>query len=323
MKTFKSVLSLLLCPAMLTLCACAGPGSNNTDQTTTTPEETIDPNAPLCDGKTLKILAITSSFGLNTTQLLYDVAKAQGCTDVVVARLYGSGCTLKKHVENSQTNEAYYQYTKNSNGSWEKMDATTMLYGLQDEDWDIIFTQQSAARAGDLASYEDYIDQLMTYVQANKTNPNARFVWNMTWAYQRDSTQEIFVNMFNSDQMYMYEKILEATKINVVPRTDFSAIIPTGTAIQNARTSYFGDALTKDTYHLNSLGRVIAAYTLYTKLTGQPLTQVNLTDITKTATPDTEPLTLMDTDKQVIMEAVNNAINTPYSVTASQYPAES
>lgn len=323
MKTLRCILSLLLCPAMLTLCACAGPGSSNTDQTTTVPEETIDPTAPLCDGKTLKILAITSSFGLNTTQLLYDVAKAQGCTEVVVARLYGSGCTLQKHVENTKTNEAYYQYTKNSNGTWETMDAATILYGLQDEDWDIIFTQQSAARAGDLASYGNYIDQLMAYVQANKTNPKARFVWNMTWAYQSDSTQSIFVNMFNSDQKLQYDKIVLATNINVVPRTDFAAIIPTGTAIQNARTSYFGDTLTKDTYHLNTLGRVIAAYTLYTKMTGQPLTQVNLTEIAKASTPDTQPLTLTDADKQVIIEAVNNAINNPYSVTQSKYPTES
>lgn len=319
MKLFKRILSLLLCPAMLTLCACTGPGNSGAAETSTTPEETIDPNAPLCDGKTLKVLAITSSFGSNTTQLLYDIAKAQGCTDVVVARLYGSGCTLKKHVENTKTNEAYYQYTKRSNGKWETTDAATMLYGLQDEDWDIIFTQQSAARAGDLTSYENYIDQLMEYVQANKTNPNARFVWNMTWAYQGDSQQDIFVNMFNSDQMYMYNQILEATKINVVPRTDFAAIIPSGTAIQNARTSFIGDTLTKDTYHLNALGRAIAGYTMYATLTGEPLTQINLTEITKEMVGDTQPLTLTDADKQVIIEAVNAAIATPFAVTPSTY----
>ena len=89
---------------MLSLCACGGnPTANTTEpqQTTGSTEPTRDPNAPLCDGKTLKILAITSSFGLNTTQLLYDVAVAEGYDpeDVTVARLYTSGCTLKNYDE--------------------------------------------------------------------------------------------------------------------------------------------------------------------------------------------------------------------------------
>ena len=322
MKTLRRILSLLLCPAILTLCACAGPGNNGSELTSSTPEETIDPNAPLCDGKTLKVLAITSSFGLNTTQLLYDIAVAEGCTDVVVGRLYGSGCTLKKHVENAQSNAAYYEYTKNNSGKWDKMESATMLYGLQDEDWDIIFIQQSAAQAGIADSYENFIDTLMEYVQANKTNPKARFVWNMTWAYQSDSEQAVFVETFNRDQMYMYNTIVDIVKEKIVPRTDFDAIIPSGTAIQNARTSFFGDTLTRDTFHLNGLGRAVAGYTMYATLTGKPLTQVNLTEITKVMVGDTQPLTLTDADKQVIIEAVNNAIDNPYSVTQSKYPAE-
>ena len=123
MKTFKKVLSLLLCAAALMLCACGGTGTSQEPSETTLPPETIDRNAPLSDGKTLKLLAITSSFGLNTTQLLYDVAKAEGCTDVVVGRLYGSGCTLQKHVENANTNAAYYQYTKIDSGSWNTIES--------------------------------------------------------------------------------------------------------------------------------------------------------------------------------------------------------
>ena len=98
--------------------------------------------------------------------------------------------------------------------------------------------------------------------------------------------------------MYMYECIVNATKEKVVPRTDFTAIIPSGTAIQNVRTSYIGDNLTKDTYHLNSLGRVIAGYTLYSVLTGEPLTQINLTNVTKAMSSDTEVYLLTDKEKE-------------------------
>ncbi len=319
MKFVKQMLSALLCISTLTLCGC---NNQPTPSDNITPSETLDTNAPLCNGKTLKILAITSSFGLNTTQFLYEVAKAEGCTDVVVGRLYGSGCTLEKHVENAETNATYYEYTKNVSGSWNQINAATLIYGLQDEDWDIIFIQQSAAQAGIESSYGDYIDQLMNYVQENKTNPKARFVWNMTWAYQSDSTQPVFVNTFNSNQMDMYNTIVDIVEDKIVPRTDFDRIIPTGTAIQNARTSGFGDHLCKDTFHLNNYGGILAAYGLYSVLTGQELKEIHLDAVTASqvsgiggAEPILTPLT--DTEKAIIIESVNNAIKNPYEVTPS------
>ena len=319
----KRFLSLLLCAVlMLTLmCACTkAPATEEQDPAQTDAQSTVDPNAPLCDGKTLKILAITSSFGLNTTELLYHIAKAEGVENVIVARLYASGCTLQQHVEAAKTGSNHYQYTKFSdeNGSQRVvMEGIPLTYGLKDEDWDIIFTQQGAAYAPLVNSYGDYIDQLMPYLQENKTNPNARFVWNMTWAYQGDSTQKVFVENFASNQMAMYESILNATKEKIVPRTDFAAIIPTGTAVQNARTSYFGDTLTKDTYHLNNLGRAIAGYTVFSILTGKELTEVNLGPVNCYDLP--QMLELSDSDRQVIIESVNNAIKNPWEVTPSAY----
>ena len=115
----------------------------------------------------------------------------------------------------------------------------------------------------------------------------------------------------------MYESILSATKEKIVPRTDFAAIIPTGTAVQNARTSYFGDTLTKDTYHLNNLGRAIAGYTLFSILTGKELTQVNLGPVNCYDLP--QNLELSDSDRQVIIECVNNAIKNPWEVTPSAF----
>jgi hypothetical protein len=320
MKALKSLICLMQCAAML--CACTAPATqtdNTQTETQSQTQPTVDRSTPLSDGKTLKLLAITSSFGLNTTQLLYDIAVAEGCTDVVIGRLYASGCTLEKHVNWSKNNEPGYIYTKNNSGKWETTESATMQHGLEDEDWDIIFIQQSAAQAGQIDSYSNYIDQLMEHVQANKTNPNARFIWNMTWAYQADSDQAVFKDKFNNDQMYMYECILNATKEKLLPRTDFHSIIPTGTAIQNARTSFIGDALTKDTYHLNSLGRAIAGYTLFSTLTGKPLTEVNLTNITKVMSYDTEVHLLTDREKEVIIESVNNALDDPFNVTQSIY----
>ena len=115
----------------------------------------------------------------------------------------------------------------------------------------------------------------------------------------------------------MYRTIVDVTQRLIAPKDTFECIIPTGTAIQNARTSFIGDTLTKDTFHLNNLGRVIAGYTLFTVLTGQELTAVNLGPVN---TIDLrEYLDLTDSQRAVIIESVNNAIKNPWEITPSQY----
>lgn len=278
-------------------------------------------HTPLCDGKTLKLLAVTSSFGLNTTEILYHIAKAEGVEHVVIGRLYVSGCTLKMHTEYSAApQKEVYQYTKFSDengGVRVKMEGMTLDYGLKDEDWDIIFVQQGAVQAGLYDTYGDYLDCVMDYLKANKTNPNAKFIWNVTWAFQHDNTYKTFLGEYKQDQMTMYNMILDCAQKLIVPRTDFSLILPTGTAVQNARTSYFGDTLTKDTLHLNNLGRAIAGYTVFSKLTGKELTEVNLGPVNCYDLP--QNLELTDSDRKVIIESVNNAIKNPWEVTPSVY----
>ena len=324
MNFLKKSICLLLAAATLSLCGCSQEAPETTAVETESTAPTIDRSKPLSDGKTLKMLAITSSFGLNTTQLLYDVAVSEGCTDVVVGRLYYSGCTLQRHVEYAQNNAMEYQYTKISDSRYETKEGYSLKFGLQDEDWDIIYIQQGAANAGIESTYGDYLDQLMVYIHEYKPNPNARFVWNMTWAYQGDSDQNVFVNTYNCDQMAMYDAIVSTTKNKILPRTDIERIIPSGTAIQNARTSTFGDHLCKDTYHLNNYGAIFTAYCTYAILTDTEITEVKLDAEAASkrngingADPITRPLT--EEQKAIIIECVNNAIKNPFEVTPSAY----
>lgn len=307
MKKYIVVLICLSLLLSLAGCATAG-GEGSVPETTVGESKTTD---ALTDGKTLKLLAITSSFGLNTTHFLYEIAKAEGFTDVVVARLYIGGCTLATHVQNLKDDANAYQYTKNSAGVWETREDVNMLYGLQDEQWDVIFLQQSAANGGMVESYGDHIDTLVSYVNENKANPDAKLVWNMTWAYQRGSKQEVFLSRYGSNQQYMYEQIVSATRQKVEPREDIAAIIPTGTAIQNARSGHFGDNLTVDTYHLNSMGKVIAGYTLFATLTGKPLSEVHLKQISGSDIIGVQQLT--EADRQGIQAAVNAALENPFA----------
>lgn len=317
----KRLIAFILCVLTLILCACGGQGNAQTQptETTETPEPTkyqmiVDPKTPVCDGKSLKILTISSSFGLNTTNFLYEIAADQGCTDITIGRLFLAECTLRTHIKNLTNDSPVYRYYKKDKaGDWVTTEGYTMLQGILDEDWDIIFLQHSATGAAEPNTFSDetngdYIDVIMGYVRQNMTNPNARFVWNMTWAFPSDSSSGLFVS-FGSDQMKMYNVIVDTVKQYVVPRTDFAAILPTGTAIQNARTSYFGDTLNRDSMHLNELGYVIAGYCTYASLTGKSIESIGVDQFGK--------VILLPSDKEVIIEAVNNALANPFEVTPS------
>lgn len=321
----KRIIALLLCVLTVFLCACGGQTGGEQPQTEGTTEATeptayqmiVDPKTPVCDGKSLKILTISSSFGLNTTNYLYEIAADQGCTDITIGRLFLAECTLRTHIKNLTNDAAVYRYYKKDKpGEWVTTEGYTMLQGIVDEEWDIIFLQHSATGAAEPNTFSDetqgdYIDVIMGYVRQHMTNPSARFVWNMTWAFPGDSTSGVFIGL-GSDQMKMYNVIVDTVKQYVEPRTDFATIIPTGTAIQNARSSYFGDTLNRDSMHLNELGYVIAGYITYAALTDKPIEAIGIDKFGST-------VILLPEDKNVIVEAVNNALEKPFEVTPSTY----
>lgn len=285
-----------------------------------TVDTTADSTAPLSDGKTLKILCLTSSFGLNTTELLYDIAVAEGFEDVAVARLYASGCSLQKHVTSYNNDVGIYWYTKFTKDGKVSIYDSKLLDGLLDENWDIIYIQQGAEQTPQLHTYEDYLDQFMEIIHKHKTNPNAKFIWNMTWAFQGDNTRKIFTDTFKGNQLLMHESIIDAMQEKILTRSDFSAMIPSGAAVQSARTSYFGDRLTKDTLHLNNLGRVIAGYTVLATVTDKDLTEVNVGAVKSYDL--TTPIRLSESDRKVVIEAVNAARKDPFAVHQSKYTPE-
>ena len=299
-------IAVLLCA--LLLCGCSQPAE---EPTPTEPQPALELE-PLCDGKSLKILAMGNSFSNNATEHLYDIAIAEGMTDVTLGRLYIGSCTLQMHAENATGDLPNYTYYKNTIGLWEKTEDVTMLHGLLDEDWDIITLQQSSATSGQPASFDGHLETLIDYVNQNKTNPDAKLVWHMTWAYQGDSQQKAFSD-YGRSQDRMYKAIMDTAQEKVLPNAAFTALIPAGTAVQNARTSFMGDTLTEDGYHLNKMGKLIASYCWYATLTGKALDTVSLNFI--------PGLSLTDNDKAVIIESVNNALLTPFAVTNSTHTA--
>ena len=261
---------------------------------------------------TFKILAIGNSFSQDALQHLYQIAAAGGADEIVLANLYIGGCSLETHWDNAEHNLTCYKYEKNVEGKWKTKNYKTLLYGLQDEEWDVITLQQVSDLSGMAHTYneKDALQNLIAYVNTYKTNPDAELGWHMTWAYQSNSTHKAF-KYYDGDQLTMYNAIVDAVKREVVPKDAFDLIIPTGTAIQNVRTSYIGDTLTRDGYHLSlNLGRYIAGLTWFHSITGWPID-----DITYVPHPSEIPEEYLP----IIKDAVKSAVKNPFMVTVSSY----
>ena len=97
---------------------------------------------------------------------------------------------------------------------------------------------------------------------------------------------------------------------------EIKILVPSGTAIQNARTSYLGDTLNRDGTHLDyGVGRYIAALTFMAALTG-----ADISEIEWAPTNIGEDVRDVDAAARVVaIESVINALKNPYEVTQSQY----
>lgn len=255
----------------------------------------------------LKVLAIGNSFSEDAMAYLWDICKDGGVETVVLGNLRIGSCDLDKHWTNIQNNNANYTYDKNTDGTIVTESGRTLASALAEEDWDIITIQQVSGKSGKADTFGN-MDNIASYLKESK--PNAQIMWQMSWAYAQDSTHGSFPD-YDSDQMTMYNAIVNATQSTVATKSYISGIIPSGTAVQNMRTSYIGDNMDRDGHHMSySLGRYTVALTWYACLTGGSVENVDWipTDYASIAE-----------HFDAIRESVNNAVKTPYGVTNSNY----
>lgn len=285
-------------------------------ETTTSAKPFIDTPAILPEGKTLKVLAIGNSFSIDGMQYIYGIAQSAGYTDIVLGNLYIGGCSLNTHESNAKNNTPAYEFYTNTNGTWVSTKSTTMATGLAYTDWDCISIQQVSGYSGLVGSFEPSLSNLISYVK--KACPNAKLVWHMTWAYQGNSGHSDF-SKYGKNQLKMYNSITSATQKGILEnhKNDFAGVIPSGTAIQNLRTSFFGDLLTRDGYHLSyGIGRYTAALAWFKALTGENLDNV-------TYIPTEYGYTLGEKAILAAKEAVNYACSYPFEISESTYVNDS
>ena len=259
--------------------------------------------------KSLKVLAIGNSFSIDAVTYLYDICKSEAMTEIVIGNVYISGSSLDMHKDNISSDNAAYAYKKYSTvkGSYEQ--GVTLEHALLDEDWDFITLQQASQLSGQSESFSN-LETIIGYV--NQKCPESEIYWHMTWAYQQDSTHAGFGN-YDNDQMTMYNAIVDTVQSTVLTNPAFKGVIPSGTAMQNLRASYWGDNATRDGYHASyGIGRFTIGLTWYAFFTGG-----SLDDVYWVPTGDYNSEIIWNWD--LMVESASNAIENPYQITESQY----
>lgn len=264
--------------------------------------------------ESVKILAIGNSFSDNAMSYLYPILKAFGAQEIILGNMYIGGCSLNTHFNNAVNDNPNYIYRKNDSnaqtaGTFVNTSSTKLSTAIVDEQWQFITIQQASNYSGLVGTYnDDQLNYMADYVKTNATNTEVKLGWHMTWAYQQDSTHSAFKD-YDKDQTLMYQAISACASQKILPNKNYDFIIPAGTSIQNARTSYIGDKLTQDGYHLNALGEYIIGLTWVLKITNWSIADLQI---------DLVPAEFKR-DIEMIKQSAVDAIEKPYEVTQSKF----
>ena len=299
-KILALILTLVLLVGVLASMTCAvGAASTNT------------PSWDNDGDGVLSILAIGNSFSDDAMEYVYNIAHSLGIEQIYLGRLYIGSCTLEMHRQNAEGNAGVYTYYYNTSGEWVKVSGKSMLYALNRHSWDFVTLQQQSGRSGLPETYNGDLTYLINYVKKHENAVNARLAWHMTWAYQQNSTKADFDN-YNNSQKVMYNAIISTVQSKIVTNANFSYVIPSGTAVQNARTSIIGDTMTRDGYHMSRpYGRYVTGLTFVKTLTGLDISGIEYA-----------PTGVSDVYKQIAIESVNNAAAKPFAVTQSAFTGD-
>lgn len=265
--------------------------------------------------ESFKVLSIGNSFSEDAQRYLVDIALSYGIPEenIVVANMFIGGAELTRHINNIQSDAGAYTYQRFVGNSLTHTGGTSLSTAIAAEDWDVVTFQQASHHSGLISEYEDHVETLSQWAKDNTTNDDVVIAWHQTWAYEQTSNHSGFSN-YNRSQTTMYNMINDVYVEKVQRLSDVEILIPSGTAIQNARTSWMGDRFTRDGYHLTDpLGRYIGSLSYFKAITGFEIS---------VDTISFAPLGVSLEQQLMAFEAANNAYNNPYQVTNSIFVEE-
>lgn len=254
--------------------------------------------------KKLKILCIGNSFSEDTTAYVAEIARSLGYEDVVIANLYIGGCPICKHYHNMKNDLPAYRYGRNAGCGWKYTHETKISDAIKAEEWDWISIQHGSSggeRYTEPSCYQD-LSALVAEVKALAPS-TTKIAFNLTWAGEPEFDRPEMID-FGRDQLALFAAICRTTQECVVPVPGIDRVVPTGTAVQNARTTALKSRMSRDGYHMSyDVGRYLAGLTFL-----QTLTDTNVDTV------PFRPQGVTEQDTTLILKSAQQAILHPYSV---------
>lgn len=244
------------------------PAVSQAAETEETPANTAEPYAgsgyiDSAIGKdSLKILAIGDKTTWDTFTYFPSMLEESTNIDFICARAYFDGELRFEHLWDYMENEKEkFAYEKTGELTQKNKKIEDIL---KDEQWDYIIVQEATDIAGVPEKTRPYVGNVVNFLR--EKCPSAELVYQETWAYEEYFFPDniVFERYYDKDQKKMYSMVHEATK-EICLDNNIKYIIPTGTAIQFARSN-FGEvdyeerrALVVQEKHLSYAGSYLSA----------------------------------------------------------------
>lgn len=255
-----------------------------------------------------KILIIGNQNSQDSATHLYDlITDYELAEDLLIGSIIKTDESLSLFAEHATSNTERYDYVKQiSSDNSETTNETTILETLIDEPWDLVIIEQTNAEAGILREYTPHLNDLIEFIKNNNINDNLKIAFQMPWAYSENSDLESFDN-YRNDQIRMYNSIVSRMEDSILSNEKIDLLIPSGTAIQNLRTTIIkeDEIMLTNGELLNNVGRIATSLT-----TLKTLYDIDLDDITTINNVDSDTI-------GAISESVESAIVKPLEITRS------
>lgn len=286
--------------------------------------------------RTYYILFIGNSLSRNVSTYVRSITSDLGYK-TVVGNAYINDRGMRTFYIKTEKNARSFHYMEDVNNGMNLLKTSghslwKMSEVLGRRKWDlVIINGQSAGTGQPFRCFENgdvngvnYLEYIGDYVKAKR--PGAKYAYMMTWAYE-NGTDESGFTFYDNDQGTMYRAICDATRLIInggmkrvgdmvydFPGTrNVDFIIPMGTVIQNARTTFYGGTLTADGKHMaDGIGKYLGSLTI-AKCLGLPVN--NLRRVNAYGTAAVSPIHL-----NIMRPCIDAALTAPFSVT-KQDPA--
>lgn len=197
------------------------------------------------------------------------------------------------------------------------------LKELLEQDWDVVTVQQVSTLSQNPNTLATNLSYLVNQIRKHCPNKDVVIAWQQVWSkWNGEDGME--------QSLQDWEKLNSVVK--VTPNYGIDVIIPTGTAIQNARATDLNTSLshglTRDGSHLGyGVGRYVAACTWFEALLA-PVFGVSVVGntavhaITETEQSNTtyEAVPVTDENRTLCQQCAAAAVNAPFEVSLIENP---